>query len=78
MTARYVWARPTWLAASARSGSALRGTFVWTVAPIDLMSPTGSLMKPPLTIESRIPDRTSCWRAARVKSLSPAGLRTRA
>ena len=55
-TARYVCSRPTWVARSARSGRKPRGTFVVTVLPSDLMSPIGSLRKPPCTIRSRMPD----------------------
>ena len=59
-------------------GTRSRGTFVTTVLPRACISPIGSRRKPPPLTRSRMPDRTSCWRAARVKSLSPAALRTRA
>src|SRR4029078_10821940 len=76
ITARYVPSRPIFAAASARSGSSLRGTLVVTVLPTARRRPIVSLTKPPLTTRSRMPERTSCWRGARGQALSPAALRT--
>ena len=78
MTARKVSSRLIFDIASAMSGRIFRGTFVVIVWPSARISPIGSSMKSPWTMESRIPDNTSCWRAARVKSLSPAAFRIRA
>ena len=55
--------------------TSFRGMFVSTVRLIAFRKPTGSPRKPPFTTRSRIPDRTSCWRAWRVMSDSPAALR---
>jgi hypothetical protein len=77
-TARYVFDRSTRRATSASGTITLRGTFVWTAWPMALRNPIGSFRKPPFTTASRTPEMISCWRAWRVKSDSPAALRTRA
>ena len=48
------------------------------VLPIDLRNAPGLARNAPFTMRSRRAAMTSCWRAARVKSLSPAALRIRA
>src|SRR5947207_524407 len=78
ITARKVCFRPILAATSARSGTSLRGMLVETVSPRARTRPIGSPRNPPAFTRSRTPDRISCWRAARVKSFSPAAFRTRA
>ncbi len=66
------------MASGARARTTDGGMFVWTVSPIALSSPSGSSRKPPRTTLSLSAMTTCCWRAARVKSLSPADFRIRA
>ena len=76
MTMRETSSRPTWLASSIQSAMNEGLMLVRTVWPADLRNRPGLSRNPPSTIRSRMAAITSCWRAARVKSLSPA-LRTR-
>ena len=78
MTTRNVSERPTLLATSIQSAITLGLMLVVMVCPMPLRNLAGFSRSPPFTIRSRSPAMTSCWRAARVKSLSPAALRIRA